>query len=148
MFSLHSVLDSSQQLALSSGNWLSCRRLSNSLGSVLTYRGLLLSLKHGSRTHGRSVKLCPLLFLVVYLVSRFIDLPLGEELPDAETLEQWFAPQWGRTLGAQPLDNHQLSLTDSNLYRMVPQPYVTGEPTREHCLALIQPTCFFCIVLD
>ncbi|PHJ24716.1 hypothetical protein CSUI_001415 [Cystoisospora suis] len=62
----------------------------------------------------------------------FLDLPLGEELPDAETLEQWFAPQWGRTLGGQPLEYHKLSVTDSNLYRMIPQPYASATQLLRH----------------
>ncbi|PFH31871.1 hypothetical protein BESB_023630 [Besnoitia besnoiti] len=55
----------------------------------------------------------------------FIDLPMGDERPDEDTLERWLAPQWQDARR----DGHEysrLDVTDSNLYRLVPKNYSSG----------------------
>lgn len=58
------------------------------------------------------------------VVIRFVELPLGQELPDLDGLASLFADAPGN----RPVESYDgMSYTDMNLYKLVPDTYTSGK---------------------
>lgn len=72
--------------------------------------------------------------LLTCLCISFVELPLGQELPDLDGLARLFADAPGN----EPAEIYeQMSYTDMNLYRMIPDTYTSGT---SRCPYRLQPS--------